>query len=78
MYRDGPGVGRRGRRHRGGRTCHGVPPDEILAYADRIDASVIVVGEHGEHAEHFGGVGRAVADRADREVVVVSAAENEA
>jgi nucleotide-binding universal stress UspA family protein len=60
-----------------GRTCHGVPPDEILAYAEQVDASVVVVGEHGEHAEHFGGVGRAVADRADREVVVVSAAENE-
>jgi len=55
-----------------GRTCHGVPPDEILDYAEQIDASVIVVGEHGEHDTHFGGVGRAVTDRADREVIVVT------
>jgi nucleotide-binding universal stress UspA family protein len=55
-----------------GRTCHGVPPDEILDYAERVDASVIIVGEHGEHDTHFGGVGRAVTERADREVIVVT------
>lgn len=59
-----------------GRTCHGVPPEEILDYAEQIDASVIVVGEHGEHTDHFGGVGRTVTQRADREVIVVTQAQN--
>jgi nucleotide-binding universal stress UspA family protein len=54
-----------------GRTCHGVPHEEILDYAAEVDASVIVVGAHGEHDDHFGGVGRAVAAAADREVLVV-------
>ncbi|WP_435348855.1 universal stress protein [Haloarchaeobius sp. HRN-SO-5] len=52
---------------------HGVPHEVILDYADEVDADVIVVGEHGEHEEHFSGVGRKVADTADREVVVVEA-----
>lgn len=52
---------------------HGVPQEEILAYADEIDADVVVVGEHGTHEHHFGGVGRAVADQTDREVQVVGA-----
>ena len=59
-----------------GRTCHGVPPAEILDYAERLDASVIVIGEHGEHSDHFGGVGREVTDRADREVIVVTDTPN--
>jgi len=59
-----------------GRTCHGVPPDEIIDYAERIDAAVIVVGEHGEHDDHFGGVGRTVTERAGREVIVVTQARN--
>jgi nucleotide-binding universal stress UspA family protein len=56
-----------------GDTRHGVPHEVILAYADEIDADVIVVGEHGDHDEHFSGVGQRVAGQADREVVVVSA-----
>lgn len=54
-----------------GDTRHGIPHDVIVDYADEVDASVIVVGEHGDHHEHFSGVGRRVADVADREVVVV-------
>lgn len=50
---------------------HGVPADEILAYAAEVDADLIVVGEHGDHEEHCGGVGRTVRRRADREVRVV-------
>lgn len=50
---------------------HGVPADEILTYAAEVDADLIVVGEHGDHEEHFGGVGRAVRRRADREVRIV-------
>ena len=57
-----------------GDTRHGVPEAVILEYADEVDADVIVVGEHGDHAEHFSGVGRRVSALADREVVVVDAA----
>lgn len=49
---------------------HGVPQTEILEYAEDIDAGAIVVGEHGVREEHFGGVGRRVARRSDREVIV--------
>jgi nucleotide-binding universal stress UspA family protein len=50
---------------------HGVPHETILEYADEVDATVIVVGEHGRHEDHFGGVGREVRERAGCEVVVV-------
>lgn len=49
---------------------HGIPHAEILTYAAEIDAAVIVVGEHGTRDDHCGGVGRRVAEIADREVVV--------
>jgi nucleotide-binding universal stress UspA family protein len=54
-----------------GDTRHGLPHEIILAYADEVDADRIVVGEHGDHEEHFSGVGRRVAEAADCEVVVV-------
>ena len=54
-----------------GDTRHGIPHELILEYADQVDADTIVVGAHGDHAEHFGGVGRKVIERADCEVVVV-------
>jgi len=53
-----------------GDTRHGIPHEIIMAYADEVDADVIVVGEHGDHREHFAGVGRKITERADREVVV--------
>jgi len=56
-----------------GETRHGVPHEVILDYADEVDATTIVVGEHGDHEEHFSGVGRHVRERTDREVIVVSA-----
>jgi nucleotide-binding universal stress UspA family protein len=56
-----------------GDTRHGIPEEVILQYADEVDADLVVVGEHGDHDEHFAGVGRAVTDRADREVMVVRA-----
>ncbi|WP_318568329.1 universal stress protein [Salinigranum marinum] len=56
-----------------GDTRHGVPHEVIMEYADEVDADVIVVGEHGDHREHFAGVGRKVTERADREVIVVEA-----
>ena len=52
---------------------HGVPDREILDYADAVDASVIVVGEHGRRDDHIGGVRRRLARTADRELRVVSA-----
>lgn len=54
-----------------GRTHHGIPHELILEYADEIDADLIVVGDHGDHAAHLGGVGRRVRDTSDREVLVV-------
>lgn len=57
-----------------GDTRHGLPHEVILAYAAEVDADVIVVGEHGDHEEHFSGVGRRVRELADREVVVVEGA----
>jgi nucleotide-binding universal stress UspA family protein len=56
-----------------GKTKHGMPHEVVLAYADEVDADVIVVGEHGDHETHFSGVGKRVTNMADREVVVVEA-----
>jgi nucleotide-binding universal stress UspA family protein len=50
---------------------HGVPHELILEYAEAVDADTVVVGEHGDHRTHLGGVGRRVARDCDREVVVV-------
>jgi nucleotide-binding universal stress UspA family protein len=51
---------------------HGVPVDVVLDYAHDVDADVVFVGEHGDHDNHLGGVGRRVADAADCEVVVAT------
>jgi nucleotide-binding universal stress UspA family protein len=56
-----------------GDTRRGTPEDVILAYADEVDADLVVIGEHGDHDEHFSGVGRRVNDASTREVVVVEA-----
>ena len=53
--------------------AHGVPHDAILAYADRIDADVVLLGAHGDHETHISGVGRKVRRGTDREVRVVEA-----
>ncbi|MEF8871799.1 MAG: universal stress protein [Haloarculaceae archaeon] len=50
---------------------HGVPSELILEYAAEIGADRIVIGEHGEHDEHLGGVGRTLVEESDREVIVV-------
>jgi nucleotide-binding universal stress UspA family protein len=59
-----------------GDTRHGIPHEVILEYAAEVAADVIVIGEHGDHDEHFSGVGRRVTEQADRDVVVVEAASN--
>jgi nucleotide-binding universal stress UspA family protein len=56
-----------------GDTRHGVPHEVVLEIADEVDADVIVIGEHGEHDEHFSGVGRRIVERSDRDVRVVGA-----
>lgn len=53
-----------------GAVKHGIPEDVVLEYADDIDAALIVVGEHGDHEDHVGGVGRAIANASDRDVLV--------
>ncbi|WP_254763704.1 universal stress protein [Natrinema marinum] len=52
---------------------HGIPSEIILHCADEIDADVIVVGEHGDHREHFSGIRKKVIERTDRDVAVVKA-----
>lgn len=56
-----------------GDTRHGIPHEVIIDYADEIEADLILIGEHGEHEEHFSGVGRKVLEGSDREVRVVEA-----
>lgn len=53
--------------------CHGIPEATIVDQADDIDADVIVMGQHGDHTMHTGGVARRVRRRSDRETVLVSA-----
>ena len=50
---------------------HGIPEEEILAYADEIDADVVFLGIHGEHDTHTGGVGRRVRATCDCELRTV-------
>lgn len=52
-----------------GDTRHGVPHEEIVAYADDVDADAIVVGRHGDHEEHIGGVARKVREQAACQVL---------
>ncbi|RCU48126.1 universal stress protein [Haloplanus salinus] len=56
-----------------GDTRHGIPHEVIVEYAAEVDADTIVVGEHGDHEEHFSGVGRHVSEQTDRDVVVIEA-----
>lgn len=58
-----------------GSVIHGVPVEEILTYADEVDAETIVIGEHGDHAAHLGGVGRELKETSDRDVLVIPLAE---
>lgn len=49
----------------------GIPHETILEYADDIDAGVIIVGAHGDHTDHFSGVGEKVRRNSNRQVVVM-------
>ena len=56
-----------------GDTRHGIPDEIIVEYADGVEADTIVIGERGDHEEHFPGVGRHVRDTTDRDVMVIKA-----
>lgn len=44
------------------RCCHGIPQEEIVAYADEIDADLIIVGYQGQsHRNRIGSVHESVA-----------------
>ena len=51
--------------------CHGIPEQDIVASAEEIDADAIVLGKHGNHRDHLGGVGRRVTATSGRKTVVV-------
>ena len=54
------------------RCCHGVPHDEILDYAEEIDADLIVMGYRGHsHAERIGSVVDRVLQSTERQVLAV-------
>lgn len=56
------------------RCCHGVPHEEITAYADEVDADMVVLGYQGQtHSVdgHIGSVAERVVRHAGRPVFVV-------
>jgi len=56
------------------RCCHGRPHEEIIGYADAIDADVVVLGYQGQShtkTDHFGSVADRVVRNAGRPVLVV-------
>ncbi|MFB6165021.1 MAG: universal stress protein [Haloarculaceae archaeon] len=56
------------------RHCHGVPHEEIVDYADEVDADVIVMGYQGQTHERRGNIGSVVervVREADRPVFAV-------
>lgn len=54
------------------RCCHGVPHREIVAYADEVDADLLVMGYQGQtHEEKVGSVVDRVVHATGRQVLVV-------
>jgi len=54
--------------------CHGAPDEEIIAYADEVDADLIVMGFQGQSRRregHMGSVADLVSQRANRPVLTV-------
>ncbi|WP_435320080.1 universal stress protein [Haloarchaeobius sp. TZWSO28] len=52
--------------------CHGLPHQEILSYADAVDADLIVMGYQGQsHTKHIGSVADRVVNQGDRPVLTV-------
>ncbi len=56
------------------RCCHGKPADELVKYADDVDADLIVLGQQGQSnrgKNHIGSVTDRVLRSTDREVLLV-------
>ena len=54
------------------RVCHGIPKDEIVAYADEIGADLVVVGAFGNNPGHrTGSVAKHVVENAPHRVLKV-------
>jgi nucleotide-binding universal stress UspA family protein len=56
------------------RSCHGVPHDEILSYADEVDADLIIMGYQGRshrRDENIGSTVERVVRSGDRPVLTV-------
>jgi nucleotide-binding universal stress UspA family protein len=54
--------------------CHGRPNEEIVTYADEVDADVIVMGYHGHShtvEDNMGSVARRVTQAVDRPVLTM-------
>ncbi|WP_267641526.1 universal stress protein [Haloarchaeobius amylolyticus] len=52
--------------------CHGRPHEEILSYADVVDADLVVMGYQGQsHRKRIGSVADRVVTEADRPVLTV-------
>ena len=58
-----------------GSVRHGLPEEVILAYAEEVGADLIVIGEHGDHRQHLGGVGRHLVAESPYDVRVVTLEE---
>lgn len=53
------------------KSCHGNPHDEIVVYADDIDADAILLGQQGiSESHHIGSVANRVVKNTDRTVVL--------
>ncbi|MHB9288145.1 universal stress protein [Halobacteriales archaeon Cl-PHB] len=54
------------------RVCHGVPPEEIVEYADEHDVDVVVMGYQGTSHQHkMGSTVQRVLEETDRPVLAV-------
>jgi len=55
------------------RCCHGTPHEEILSYADEVDADVVVMGFQGrtQTGDHVGSIANRVLNGTDRPVLLV-------
>ncbi len=52
--------------------CHGVPHEEIIEYADEVDADLIVMGYRGQtHSQKMGSVVDSVLTATERQVLAV-------
>jgi len=58
-----------------GSVRHGLPQEVIIEYAEEVAADLIVIGEHGDHRQHLGGVGRHLVAESPYEVRVVTLEE---